>query len=198
MNFWDKIANFYDITQAINRKVYNEMLSLTDRLIPEGAKVLDTAAGTGQLSFAAAKKADEVVCTDLSVKMLENAQKKAENQGISNIRFEARNIFDLIDADETYDIVMAGNVLHLLENPQGALQELYRVTKKGGLMILPTYVNSSKPLLVELYKKVGFDPARDYTPASYKKMLEDSGLGKVKAKLIRGRVPCCFAVIKKV
>ena len=146
MDFWDKIANFYDITQAINSKVYRKMLSITEALIPEGAKVLDTAAGTGQLSFAAAKKAEEVVCTDISEKMLENAQKKAESQGIANIRFEARNIFHLIDKDETYDVVMAGNVLHLLENPQGALQELYRVAKKGGLLILPTYVNSSKPL----------------------------------------------------
>ncbi|MBE6902124.1 MAG: methyltransferase domain-containing protein [Ruminococcaceae bacterium] len=197
MDFWDKVANFYDITQAINGKVYSEMLSMTESLIPDRAKVLDTAAGTGQLSFAAAKKASEVVCTDLSVKMLENARKKAEKNGVTNIRFEARNIFHLVDEDDTNDVVMAGNVLHLLEDPQGALRELFRVTKKGGLLILPTYVNNSKPLLVELYKKVGFDPATDYTAASYRKMLEDCALGKVKAKLIRGRVPCCFAVMKK-
>ena len=197
MDFWDKVANVYDITQAINSKVYREMLELVEQLIPEGARVLDTAAGTGQLSFAAAKKAEMVVCTDLSVKMLENARKKAQKQGVSNIRFEARNIFDLIDDSESYDAVMAGNVLHLLNDPHAALRELYRVTKKGGLLILPTYVNESKPLLVELYKKVGFDPARDFTPSDYRKMLEDSGLGRVKARLIRGRVPCCFAVIKK-
>lgn len=197
MDFWDKIAGFYDITQAINGKVYSEMLKYVEELVPKGATVLDTAAGTGQLSFAAAKKAKEVVCTDLSVNMLGNARKKAQRLGIDNICFEAGNIFDLVDEDETYDVVMAGNVLHLLEVPENAVKELWRVTKKGGLLILPTYVNASKPTLVKLYKKLGFDPARDYTPTDYKKMLESYDLGKVKTKLIRGRVPCCFAVMKK-
>lgn len=197
MDFWDKIASFYDITQAINGKVYRKILRYVEELIPDGATVLDTAAGTGQLSLAAAKKAKEVVCTDLSVNMLDNASKKAQKLKIDNIHFEARNIFDLADEDETYDVVMAGNVLHLLEAPAKAVRELWRVTKKGGLLILPTYVNASKPTLVKLYRKLGFEPARDYTPVDYKKMLVSCNLGAVKAKLIRGRVPCCFAVIKK-
>ncbi len=197
MDFWDKIASFYDITQAINGKVYSEMLRYVEELIPDGATVLDTAAGTGQLSFAAAKKADKVVCTDLSANMLDNARKKAQKLGVCNIRFEARNIFDLADEDETYDVVMAGNVLHLLEAPEKAVRELWRVTKKGGLLILPTYVNASKPTLVKLYRKLGFEPARDYTPTDFRKMLESYELGSVKARLIRGRVPCCFAVMKK-
>lgn len=197
MEFWDKVAGVYDITQAINGKVYKEMLELVERLIPEGATVLDTAAGTGQLSFAAAKKAKQVVCTDLSLPMLDKAKAKAKKQSVDNISFEARNIFDLADENETYDVAMAGNVLHLLENPKGAVKELCRVTKKGGLLILPTYVNSGKPVLVELYKKVGFSPAKDYTATSYKKLLQDCGCGEVRAKLIRGRVSCCFAVIKK-
>lgn len=197
MDFCDKIASFYDITQAINGKVYRKILRYVEELIPDGATVLDTAAGTGQLSLAAAKKAKEVVCTDLSVNMLDNASKKAQKLKIDNIHFEARNIFDLADEDETYDVVMAGNVLHLLEAPAKAVRELWRVTKKGGLLILPTYVNASKPTLVKLYRKLGFEPARDYAPTDFRKMLESYELGSVRARLIRGRVPCCFAVIKK-
>lgn len=197
MDFWDKIASFYDIAESINGKVYNEMLTMTQQLIPQGAKVLDTAAGTGQLSFAAAKKADEVICTDLSLPMLDEARKKAAKRGITNIRFEARNIFDLQDSNETYDIVMAGNVLHLLENPQGAVKELCRVTKKGGLIILPTFMTDRKSVLIDLYKKLGFDPSKNYSPSSYRKMLEECGCGQVKAKLIHGMIPCCYAVIKK-
>lgn len=197
MDFWDKIASVYDIAEAINSKVYTEMLSLTTQLVPHGAKVLDTAAGTGQLSFAAAKKADEVICTDLSLPMLEEARKKAAKRGISNIRFEARNIFDLQDEDETYDVAIAGNVLHLLENPQGAVRELCRVTKKGGLIILPTFMLDRSSVLIDLYKKLGFNPSKNYTPSSYRRMLEDCGCGEIRAKLIRGMIPCCYAVIKK-
>ena len=197
MDFWDKIASFYDIAESVNGKVYREMLDTVRGLIPQGARVLDVAAGTGQLSFAACENADEVICTDLSLPMLEKARKKAAKRGIYNISFEARNIFDLQDEDGTYDIVMAGNVLHLLENPQGAVQELCRVTKKGGLIILPTFMNDRRSVLIDLYKKLGFSPARNYDPISYRRMLEECGCGEVRAKLIRGMIPCCFAVIKK-
>lgn len=197
MDFWDRFAGLYDIGQSVNGKVQGEMAALAGRLVPEGAKVLDTAAGTGVLTLAAAKRAAEVVCTDMSLPMLEQARAKAERGGFTNIRFEARNIFHLDDEDETYDITMAGNVLHLLKDPQGAVKELARVTKRGGLLILPTYTNICDSLAIKLYKKLGFRPEQNFTPSSYKAMLEECGIGRVKAKLINGMVPCCFAVIKK-
>lgn len=197
MEFWDRIAGLYDISQSFNSRVYGEMLDITQRLVPEGTMVLDTAAGTGALSFAAAKKAAEVVCTDLSLPMLDKARKKAAANSVDNIRFEARNIFDLADEDEAYDIVMAGNVLHLLNDPQKAVRELYRVTKKGGLIILPTFMTKRQPVMLKLYKMIGYSSANDYSPKEYVQMLRESGCGRVKAKLIKGMIPCCYAVIKK-
>ena len=184
-DFWDKIAGVYDLAESINGDVYHEMCAQTERLVPAGAKVLDCAAGTGELSLAAAKNAESVVCTDLSEKMLKNARRKAGFFGADNISFETRNIFDLKDPDNTYDIVIAGNVLHLLKNPQGAVMELYRVLKPGG------------KLLIKLYKAIGFDPEASYSPSEYKKMLEGCGIGRVYTKLIKGTIPCCYAVIIK-
>lgn len=143
-DFWDKIAGVYDLAESINGDVYHEMCAQTERLVPAGAKVLDCAAGTGELSLAAAKNAESVVCTDLSEKMLKNARRKAGFFGADNISFETRNIFDLKDPDNTYDIVIAGNVLHLLKNPQGAVMELYRVLKPGGKLLLPTFTAKNR------------------------------------------------------
>lgn len=47
------------------------------RLVPLGAQVLDCAAGTGTLTIAAAEKAEKVMCTDLSMSMLDQARKSA-------------------------------------------------------------------------------------------------------------------------
>ena len=197
MNFWDKISDLYDAIEAINGSVYKEMTDTVERLVPAGAKVLDCAAGTGELSIAAAKKAESVLCTDLSGKMLKNAQKKAASLGIQNISFETRNLFRLDDPDETYDVVIAGNVLHLLTDPQAAVKELYRVTKKGGKLLLPTFTTADRGrVLMKLYKFAGFAPEHEYTPQEYKEMLQQTGYD-VRAKLIRGRIPCTFAVIKK-
>lgn len=53
MSFWDKVAGIYDITESLNRNVYNAMLRGVRQIVPEGAMVLDCAAGTGELSIAA-------------------------------------------------------------------------------------------------------------------------------------------------
>lgn len=197
-NFWDKIAGVYDLAESVNGNVYHEMCAQTERLVPAGAKVLDCAAGTGELSLAAAKKAESVVCTDLSENMLKTARRKAGFFGAENISFETRNIFELKDPDESYDIVIAGNVLHLLKNPQGAINELWRVLKPGGKLLLPTFTTKNRgKLLIGLYKKLGFDQEESYSPAEYKKMLEECGLGRVYTKLIKGMIPCCYAVIIK-
>ena len=196
MDFWDNIAAVYDIAESINGNVYNKMTELVKILVPKGAEVLDCAAGTGSLSVAAAEKAHKVVCTDLSENMLFRARKKAKRYGADNIVFEKRNIFELCDKDDTYDCVIAGNVLHLLDNPQGAVRELCRVAKSGGKVIVPTFTWENKEhFLVKMYRLIGFKPKRGYTPESYYKMLKECGVGRVKMKLIDGMVPCCLAVI---
>lgn len=201
MDFWDKTAKFYDFAEKLNGKAYREMCELTTKLTPRGANVLDCAAGTGELSLAAAKKADSVLCTDNSEKMLEVARKKAEKEGAFHIGFERRNIFHLDDPDETYDVVIAGNVLHLLDNPEDAVKELYRVTKSGGRILLPTFMVSRtgkmSSALLAIYGKFGLEFSGEYTPRSYVYMLKECNLGTVKAKLIKGSVPVCYAVIVK-
>lgn len=196
MDFWDRVAGVYDLSQTLNGRVYRELVYITGKLVPTGAKVLDCAAGTGKLTLAAAKKADRVLCTDMSENMLSKAKKKANAQGMDNITFEKRNIFALPDADETYDVVIAGNVLHLLDNPENAVRELFRVVKKGGRLLLPTFLVKDNAL-IKAYKLIGFNLSANYTPKTYREMLENAGVGEVKTKLIKDFIPCCYAVIKK-
>lgn len=201
MDFWDKVARVYDAVEFLNGKVYREMVAITKKLVPRGAFVLECAGGTGELSLAVAEKARHVVCTDNSDKMLLVAEEKAIKRDITNVRFGRQNIFKIDADDETYDIVIAGNVLHLLDKPEKAVRELYRVTKRGGKILLPTFVTrgSSKvsAALIGIYKRLGFTPSAEYTPRSYVFMLKGCNLGTVKAKLIKGMTPCCYAVIVK-
>lgn len=199
MDFWSTFAKLYDVAEALNGDVYREMTRQTRLLISHGARVLDCAAGTGALSIAAADRAESVLCTDTSREMLSVARKKAKRRRLFNITFEVRNIFHLEDADDTYDIVIAGNVLHLLTGPENAVKELCRVAKPGGRVLLPTFMLKDKSniseKLIGIYTKLGFSPSTDYSPKSYVEMLKSCNCGEVKAKLIKGTVPCCYAVI---
>ncbi len=197
MNFWDRYAGVYDLAEALNIGVYPRLQRMTERLTPRGARVLDCAAGTGALSVSAAKKASEVLCTDYSEKMQAVAKRKAKVLGLTNIKFERCSIFETDAPDETYDVTIAGNVLHLLDDPERAVRELARVTKRGGRILVPCFMTAGREgVMLKLYRKLGYN-GRKFSPEGYCKMLAGLGLGTVKAKLIKGIMPCCYAVIFK-
>ncbi len=196
MTFWDKTACFYDIAESLNPKAYAAMLNGVRKTVPCGANVLDCAAGTGELSIAAAENAEQVLCTDMSLPMLERARKKSAKRGIKNISFAERDIFDLPDGDNTYDVTIAGNVLHLLEEPEKAVRELCRVTKNGGRVIVPTFMAKDDSPLIKIYTLLGYRSFAEYTVESYEKMLKGCGCGRVKVTEIKGTVPVAFGVIK--
>lgn len=112
------------------------------KLININDKVLECACGTGAISIYIAKKAKRLVATDYSVGMLRQARKKLSS--FSNVRLAKADITKLKYADNSFDKVVAGNVIHLLPEPKAALQELTRVCKPGGRLVIPTYINDTK------------------------------------------------------
>ncbi len=89
----------------------------------------------------------------------------------------------------------------MLDNPEKAVRELCRVTKSGGKILLPTFMTRDKSVisetLLKAYKRLGFSPSAEYSPKEYVEMLKGCGVGEVKSRLIKGTVPCCYAVIIK-
>lgn len=203
--FWDRVAGLYDLVEWTNAKVNTAARKRVGELVPVGGRVLDCAAGTGEFSLAAAKRAGSVLCTDLSLPMLDKARKKAKKQGISNITFDQRDITALPDPDGSFDAVIAGNVLHLLDDPGPAVRELWRVTAPGGRLILPTYlqgkVGSSYGTLIKIYQGVGFHYEHAFTPETYRMFLERLELGpgtaQVTVEVVDGKVPEGIAVLEK-
>lgn len=203
-SFWDLSAGFYDIKDLTNRQVIKGIESITARNIPDGAKVLDCAAGTGLLTFAAAPSAGSVLSTDTSRQMLKRAVIKARKKGVYNVSFALRDICALKDRDETFDCAMAGNVIHLLPEPEEAVSELVRVTKKGGKILIPTYVSGYSALsraVVRFYMLLGFDPKRDFTPGEYERLMTEMsvrlGCSDCRVMFVKGTFPASYAVITK-
>lgn len=198
--FWDRVVGFYDLAERTNRRANAGAVRQAAALVPEGASVLDCAAGTGEFSLTLAERAGTVLCTDLSRPMLDRAEKKARQRGRSNITFAVRDLTALPDPDGAFDVVVAANVLHLLPEPEKALAELWRVTASGGKLILPTYLQGEAgpgfKLLIALYRLLGFRPRYFFTVDSYAEFFRRCGLTARVAR-IDGRLPVGFAVLSK-
>lgn len=201
MNFWDRVAGLYDWVELTNRRVNSAAAVRVARLVPEGARVLDCAAGTGLFALAAARRADSVLCTDLSQAMLSRAEKKARKQGLSNICFAVRDLTALPEGNGSFDVVIAANVLHLLPEPETAVRELWRVTAPGGRLILPTYLQGKAEAaygtMIKIYQGAGFHYEHAFTPGTYRTFLENLCLAPVGLEVIPGHVPEGIALLEK-
>lgn len=199
--FWDRWAWFYDLAERTNLAANTAAAKRTGELVPAGARVLDCAAGTGEFSLAAAKRAASVLSTDLSQPMLDRAAAKAKRRGLTNISFAVRDITALSDPGGSFDAVIAANVLHLLRSPEKALTELWRVTHPGGRLILPTYlqgkVGTAAGTLIKIYQGVGFHYEHAFTPETYRMFFEKNGYSLSSLEVIPGRVPEGIAVLDK-
>ena len=199
--FWDRWAWCYDLSHCTNRRVNTAAVRWVTEQIPAGAQVLDCAAGTGEFSLGAAARAKTVLCTDLSLPMLERARKKAAKRGASNIKFARRDMTALPEEDGSFDVVIAANVLHLLEKPEQAVRELWRVTAPAGKLILPTYLQgktgAAYGTMVKIYQGVGFHYEYAFTPETYRRFLESLDFGRVTLEVIPGRMPEGIGVLKK-
>ena len=198
--FWDRVAWVYDIfANGINKKANRELCAVVEKLVSPTDKVLECACGTGLLTGIIAGKCRRIIATDFSRKMLKRAEKKCRKYG--NVTFEEGNILQLRYPDESFDMVVAANVLHLLEEPYRALSELNRVCQPGGRIVIPTYLNRTETgrtnRAAGAIGKVGADFKRDFTMDSYQAFFAEAGYVGASYTLCPGRIPCAVAVLPK-
>ena len=198
--FWDSVSGIYDLFVYIyNRKVHKSLCREINELISSSDDVIECACGTGMLTEGIAQRCNRLIATDFSSKMLKKAEKKCKTY--SNVSFEKADILHLSYPDQSFDKVIAANVIHLLDEPLGALEELNRVCRKGGTLIIPTYMNKQAnkktSAFVVTIGKAGADFKRQFDFDTYKKFFSDAGYSNVKFSLIEGKVSCAVAIITK-
>jgi ubiquinone/menaquinone biosynthesis C-methylase UbiE len=102
-----------------------------------GKRCLDAGCGGGRGSVLMAQcGAREVVGLDLSPRNVESARKRAEQKGLTNVRFQQGTLSAIPFDDESFDIVQCNGVLHHMDDPDTGLSEIARVLKTGGWLWL--------------------------------------------------------------
>ena len=131
---WDKTVDVYE-------KYWREQLQPAQQLMLDraalqpGERVVDVACGTGLVTFPAAEAvglSGSVVGTDISAKMVEQAEAEAARLGVHHARFERMDAEALALPDGSADVALCGLGLMYFPEPDTALAELRRVLADGG------------------------------------------------------------------
>lgn len=151
-NTFDRAANNYDKIAKFQQQTGNYLFNI---LLPfiKGEIVLDAGCGTGYFSKKWKLMGKKVIALDLSLLMLTNAKKK--NTATSYIKGDIEN---LPIKDNSVDFCFSNLAIQWCNNTHKALSELYRITKKGGVIAFSTLADGSLKELKECCKKIDNKP----------------------------------------
>jgi len=120
--------------------------------VRSGQRVLDVAAGNGNVSLAAARRFCDVTSTDYVPALLERGRHRAEIDGLA-ISFQEADVEALPFADASFDIVTSSFGAMFAPNQDQAAAEMLRVTRPGGKIGLANWTPES--FIGQLFKTIG-------------------------------------------
>ena len=135
---WDALAAGYDQYVAPQEAdLANEALALVG--LRSGQRFLDVAAGTGGLSLPAARLGAKVLATDWSPAMIERFEARAREEGLADAEGRVMDCHALQLEDNAFDVTGSQFGVMLVPDQPRALQEMVRVTKPGGRVLVIAY-----------------------------------------------------------
>lgn len=166
LNGQEKSELVHDVFQNVSTKYdrLNDIISFNQHKswrkytmkqmkVKKGAKALDVCCGTGdwtiQMSQAVGSQG-HVTGLDFSENMLSVAHKKTDH--IANIDLIHGNAMDLPFEDNTFDYTTIGFGLRNLPDYKKGLEEMYRVLKPGGMIVVLETSHPTMPVFKQGYK----------------------------------------------
>ena len=127
---------------------------LVDRLgITEGLDVLDLGCGDGTTALPAARLGANVLGVDIARNLVEAGNRRAQDEGLTNLRFQQGDATDLADLeDDSFDLVVSIFGAMFAPKPFDVAKEMVRVTRPGGRIVMGNWIPGDPTLVAQILK----------------------------------------------
>ena len=192
-NFWDKNAGRYDRFMRKDGAAYDEMYALIQPIVRHKT-VLELASGTGLIAKNIVNAAAHIEATDASAEMILEAKRDTRS---AKLHFSVQDMFRLPYADKSFDVVIVSNALHIVPQPEKALDEIRRVLKDGGVLIAPTFTHAgnsfSGKVKAFFMKLAGFPLHSKWASEEYLCFLRQNGWTVRKSTVLKASFSLTYA-----
>ncbi|AHF79993.1 class I SAM-dependent methyltransferase [Thermococcus paralvinellae] len=184
VQYFDKIAHRYDtwyqtkVGQYVDRTEKKLIFSM---IKTKRGKALDLGCGTGNYTTELYRRGFDVIGVDLSQEMLKIAKSK-----LPNVLFIRANAYNLPFKKEVFDLVLSVTMFEFIYEPEKVLNEIHRVLKPGGEVVIGTMNGRSLWFLFKRFKSIFIETAyryaRFYTPKELETLLTNTGFDNVESR----------------
>ena len=191
-NFWDRNAGRYDRFMRKDRAAYETMYGLI-RPVVKGKTVLELATGTGLIAKNIVNAAAHIEASDTSAEMIREAKRRNHS---AKLHFSVQDMFCLPYADESFEVVIVSNALHIVPQPEKALAEIHRVLRDDGVLIAPTFTHAENSFFGNskafFLKLAGFPLHSRWTSEEYLCFLQQNGWAVRKSDVLKASFPLTY------
>ena len=191
-NFWDRNAGRYDRFMRKDRAAYETMYGLI-RPVVKGKTVLELATGTGLISKNIVNAAAHIEASDTSAEMIREAKRRNHS---AKLHFSVQDMFCLPYADESFEVVIVSNALHIVPQPEKALAEIHRVLRDDGVLIAPTFTHAENSFFGNskafFLKLAGFPLHSRWTSEEHLCFLQQNGWTVRKSDVLKASFPLTY------
>ncbi len=136
--FWDRLARHWDKPTEESEQTDTKVLARTRPYLKATDTVLDYGCAMGSVDLKLAATVRAIHGIDISSTMIAGAREAADARRATNVSFAKATIFDESLGRESFDVVLAFNIFHLLEDVPEALLRIGELLKPDGLLISVT------------------------------------------------------------